>query len=275
MNITPMAKQIQALNALVEGCSIRSTERMTGLHRDTIMRLMIRVGQQCQRTMDNLLRGFHCERIQVDEIWSFVKKKEKRLQPEEKALGIYGDQYIYVGIDADTKLVPAFEVGRRNGETTLAFLKRLQDSLKGNGRIQLTSDGFESYIGAVEETFGADVDYAMLIKVYQSVPEGEKRYSPPTVTEVISKIISGMPDPQHICTSFVERQNLTMRMAMRRLTRLTNAFSKKLENLKAAVALHFAHYNFMRIHSTLKVTPAMEAKITNHIWDWNELVTAH
>lgn len=273
MNVTPIEKQIQALNALVEGCSIRSTERMTDMHRDTIMRLMVRVGQQCQKTMDTLLRGFHCEHMEVDEIWSFVKKKERRLKPEEKALAVYGDQYVFVALDADTKLVPAFTVGKRNGITTLAFLQQLQTKLKGNGRIQLTSDGFESYISAVEETSGADIDYAMLIKIYGSVPESEKRYSPPQVTEVLSKIINGMPDPKRICTSFVERQNLTMRMAMRRFTRLTNAFSKKLENLKAAVALHFAHYNFMRVHSTLRVTPAMEAKITDHIWSFPEILS--
>lgn len=272
MNITPMEKQIQALNVLVEGNSIRSTERITGMHRDTIMRLLVRVGQQCQRTMDGLLRGFHCEHMEVDEIWSFVKKKEKRLKPDERALGIYGDQYVYVALDADTKLVPAFMVGRRTAETTLSFLNYLQDKLKGNGRIQLTTDGFKAYETAVEETFGSDIDYAMLIKVYGSVPESEKRYSPPQVKEVVSKVINGNPDPDRICTSLVERQNLTMRMAMRRFTRLTNAFSKKLENLKAAVALHFAHYNFMRVHSTLKVTPAMEAGITDHIWDWRELV---
>jgi len=212
------------------------------------------------------------DRIQVDEIWTYVKKKEKRLKPHEKAQKIYGDQYVFVALDADTKLVPAFTVGRRDGNTTLAFLQQLQNKLKGNGRIQLTSDGFEAYISAVEETFGADVDYAMLIKIYESVPEAEKRYSPSTCTEVISKIINGKPDPKHICTSFIERQNLTMRMAMRRFTRLTNAFSKKLENLKAAVALHFAHYNFMQIHKTLRVTPAMEAGITDHLWGWEELL---
>lgn len=272
MNVTPIDKQIQVLNTLIEGCSIRSTERMTGTHRDTITRLLVRVGDKCQKVLDSLVRNFHCERMQVDEIWCYVKKKEKHLTMEEKDLGIYGDQYVFVGIDADTKLVPAFEVGKKNAITTFLFLHKLEKKLRGNGRIQLTSDGFAAYVNAVEEAFGADIDYAQLIKLYESVPEGEIRYSPSEVTEVISKIIIGMPDPKHICTSFVERQNLTMRMAMRRFTRLTNAFSKKLENLKAAVALHFAHYNFIRVHRTLRVTPAMEAKITDHIWSFEELL---
>ena len=272
MNVTPMEKQIQILNTLIEGCSIRSTERITGVHRDTIIRLLVRVGNKCQNVLGSLVRNFHCERMQVDEIWCYVKKKEKHLTREEKNLGIYGDQYVFVGIDADTKLVPAFEVGKRNGATAFLFLQKLEEKLRGNGRIQLTSDGFRAYIDAVEQAFGADIDFAQLIKLYESVPEGEIRYSPSKVTEVISKIINGMPDPKHICTSFVERQNLTMRMAMRRFTRLTNAFSKKLENLKAAVALHFAHYNFIRVHRTLRVTPAMEAKITDHIWSFEELL---
>lgn len=272
MNVTPIEKQIQILNTLIEGCSIRSTERMTGVHRDTITRLLVRVGHKCQKVLDSLVRGFHCERMQVDEIWCYVKKKEKHLTMEEKALGVYGDQYVFVGIDADTKLVPVFEIGKRTAVTTFLFLHKLEEKLRGNGRIQLTSDGFAAYVNAVEETFGADIDYAQLIKLYESVPEGEIRYSPSEVTEVISKIIIGMPDPKHICTSFVERQNLTMRMAIRRFTRLTNAFSKKLENLKAAVALHFAHYNFIRVHRTLRVTPAMEAGITDHIWSFEELL---
>ncbi len=159
MNITPMEKQIQILNTLIEGCSIRSTERMTGIHRDTIIRLLVRVGNKCQKVLDSLVRNFHCERMQVDEIWCYVKKKEKHLTMEEKALGIYGDKYVFVGIDADTKLVPAFEVGKRTAFTTFLFLHKLEKKLRGNGRIQLTSDGFKAYINAVEETFGADIDY--------------------------------------------------------------------------------------------------------------------
>jgi len=273
MSVTSIEKQIQILKALVEGNSIRSTERMTETHRDTIMRLLVRTGQKCQRTMDDLLKGFHCERVQVDEIWTYVKKKEKKLSDKEKLQGILGDQYVFVALDADTKLIPVFAVGKRNSETTLNFIIELYHRLQGNGRIQLTSDGYKPYIEAVEEIFGNEIDFAQLIKVYGSVPEQEKRYSPPRITEVLSKIINGNPDKSFICTSHVERQNLTMRMAMRRFTRLTNAFSKKLENLKVALSLHFAHYNFLRVHQTLRVTPAMEAGITDHVWEWKELLS--
>lgn len=272
MNITSVEKQIQVLNALVEGNSIRSTERMTEIHRDTIMRLLVRVGNKCQKIMDDRLCGFHCRRIQVDEIWTFVKKKEKRLTNKERLQGEFGDQYVFVALDADTKLVPNFTVGKRDAETTLEFMIDLYRRLQGNGRIQLTSDGFKPYIEAVEEIFGGEIDFAQLIKVFGSVPEQEKRYSPPKVTEVLSKVINGHPEKKHICTSYVERQNLTMRMQIRRFTRLTNGFSKKIENLRAALALHFAHYNFMRIHKTLRVTPAMEAGITDHVWEWEEIL---
>jgi len=270
MNITPKERQIQVLKALVEGNSIRSIERMTGIHRDTIMRLLVRVGDKCQKIMDTQLKNFHCRRIQADEIWTFVKKKEKRLNNAEKIQGEYGDQYVFVALDADTKLVPNFTVGKRNAYTTFKFILDLQNRLKGNGRIQLTTDGFKSYIEAIEEAFGPDIDFAQLIKIFASEHDSGK-YSPPKVTEVISKIISGNPNPKFISTSYVERQNLTMRMQIRRFTRLTNGFSKKIENLKAALALHFAYYNFMRIHQTLRVTPAMEANITDHVWEWEGL----
>jgi len=273
MNITSKEKQIQVLNALVEGNSIRSTERMTEIHRDTIMRLLVRVGNKCQKIMDDRLCDFHCHRIQVDEIWTFVKKKEKRLTNKEKFDYTLGDQYVFVALDADSKLVPTFVVGKRNTETTLRFIFGLESRLKGNGRIQLTTDGFKSYIEAVEEAFGPDIDFAQLIKLFGSDDAGSGRYSPPKVTEVISKVINGNPNPKFISTSYVERQNLTMRMQIRRFTRLTNGFSKKIENLKAALALHFAYYNFMRIHQTLRVTPAMEAGITEHIWEWGKLLS--
>jgi IS1 family transposase len=236
------------------------------------MRLLVKTGDKCQKIMDKYLRGFHCKKIQVDEIWTFVRKKEKRLKGKEVFDLSLDDQYVFVAIDANTKLIPCFTIGKRTAETTLKFIWELKEKLEDNGRIQLTSDGFNAYITAIEEAFGADIDFAQLIKIFASDFTEPGRYSPPRVTEVLSKIINGMPDPKHICTSFVERQNLTMRMQMRRFTRLTNAFSKKLENLKAAVSLHFAWYNFGRIHQTLRVTLAMEAGITNHIWDWKELV---
>jgi IS1 family transposase len=181
---------------------------------------------------------------------------------------------VFVAIDAETKLIPSFLVGKRDGHTTLLFMMDLYQRLTGNGRIQLTTDGFYAYLEAIEQTFGADVDYAQLVKIYAAIDAGPGRYSPPRVAETVSTVIQGSPDPEHISTSYVERQNLTMRMAMRRFTRLTNAFSKKLVNLKAALALHFAHYNFIRVHRTLRVTPAMEAGITNHIWTWRELLQA-
>lgn len=273
MNTTPIEKQIQILNALVEGNSIRSTERMTGVHRDTIMRLLVRIGDKCEKLMNEKMRHFHCKRLEIDEIWTFIKKKERRLTAREKAKQTMGDQFVYVALDADTKLIPVFTIGKRNRETTLRFIESLHSKLNGNGRVQLTSDGFKPYIDAIEQVFGINVDFAQLTKVYSAEPSGRGRYAPPSVAEVLSKIITGNPNPKKISTSYVERQNLTMRMQMRRFTRLTNAFSKKLKNLRAAIALHFAHYNFCRIHSSLRVTPAMEAGISNHVWDMKEIVS--
>lgn len=183
-----------------------------------------------------------------------------------------GDQYVFVALDAETKLIPSYLVGKRDGETALRFMMGLQERLQGNGRIQLTSDGLRAYIDAVEQTFGSEIDYAQLVKLYSAENPGPGRYSPPRVSEVISTVINGNPDPGLISTSYVERQNLTMRMAIRRFTRLTNAFSKKLANLKAALALHFAYYNFVRIHRPLRVTPAMAAGVTGRLWDLSGLV---
>lgn len=271
MNVTPKEKQIQVLSALVEGNSIRSTERMTGVHRDTIMRLLVRVGANCQRSMNKHLRDFHCKRIQADEIWTFVKKKKGVMTKAERRDRSVGDQYVFVALDPDTKLVPVFFVGKRDLETTFRFMLKLQTKLKNNGRIQLTTDGLSAFRAAVEETFGLDIDFAQLTKVFASDYTEPGRYAPPRIREVLSRVINGNPKPEHVSTSHVERQNLTMRMQMRRFTRLTNAFSKKLENLKAALSLHFWHYNFMRVHRTLRVTPAMEAGITDHVWGWDEL----
>ena len=271
MNITPKERQIQVLKALVERNSIRSIERMTGIHRDTIMRLLVRVGDKCQKIMDTQLKNFHCRRIQADEIWTFIKKKEKHLTDKERLDPTVGDQFVFVAMDADTKLISVFTVGKRNTESTFRFMIELDKKLAGNGRIQLTTDGFRPYVDVVERIFGPDVDFAQLIKFFATEFAGSGRYSPPKVTEVLSKVINGNPNPKHISTSYVERQNLTMRMRIRRFTRLTNGFSKKIENLKATLALHFAHYNFMRIHKTLRVTPAMEAGITDHVWEWEEM----
>ncbi|MGH7380288.1 MAG: DDE-type integrase/transposase/recombinase [Candidatus Methylomirabilales bacterium] len=273
MNRLKREKQLAVISALVEGNSIRSVERMTGVHRDTIMRLLNRVGERCLALLDAHMQGFHSRRLQVDEIWTFVQKKEARLTEQEHRGREIGDQYVFVALDAETKLVPTFAVGKRDGETALGFLTELRRRLNGNGRIQLTTDGLNAYLGAVEETFGADVDYAQLVKLYGAVNPGPGRYSPPRVTETISTPINGNPDPRHISTSYVERQNLTMRMQIRRFTRLTNAFSKKLANLKAALALYFAHYNFVRIHQTLRVTPGMAAGVTDRVWNIGELLS--
>jgi IS1 family transposase len=272
VNRLQLDKQIAILSTLVEGNSIRSTERMTNTHRDTIMRLLQRVGDGCQRLLDHHLRGIQSRHLQVDEIWTFVGKKQAMLTEEERDNPALGDQYVFVAIDAETKLIPTFLVGKRDGQTALQFLIALQKQLAQDGRIQLTTDGLLAYRQAVELTFGAEIDYAQAVKLYATVDAGPGRYSPPRVSEVVKTVMMGDPDPHHISTSYVERQNLTMRMAMRRFTRLTNAFSKKLAHLKAALALHFAHYNFMRVHRTLRVTPVMEAGLANHVWSWEQLL---
>jgi len=273
MNALKPEKKLAILSALVEGNSIRSTERMTGVHRDTILRLLREVGKRCVAIQEERMTGFHSRFIEADEIWCYVYKKEGRLTAKDRTIHPErGDQYVFVALDAESKLIPAFRVGKRDGQTALAFMEDLRRRLAENGRIQLTTDGFNAYLGAVEEVFGNEVDYAQLVKIYAATPANEGRYSPPRVTETVSTIINGDPKPWRICTSYVERQNLTMRMMMRRFTRLTNAFSKKLENLKAALALHFVYYNFCRVHRTLKVTPAMEAGLTDRVWGLAELL---
>jgi len=269
----PDHRIVLALRLLLEGNSIRSTERITELDRNTIMRLLVLAGQRCETLLDARMRNVHAEYVQADEIWSFVAKKDKHVRvddPDE-----FGNQWIFVAMDEQTKLVPSFVIGKRTRETTYAFLQDLKGRLI-DARFQLTTDGFHFYERGVEDIFGGTVDFAQLIKLFGDFGQfdtADARYSPPRISEVISKIRDGRPDPGHICTSHVERQNLTMRMQLRRLTRLTNAFSKKLENLKAAVALHFAYYNFCRVHSTLRVTPAMEAGLTDHVWTLAELLS--
>jgi IS1 family transposase len=269
MNRTPLARRTQIINCLVEGNSIRSTERMTDTHRDTIMRLMVEVGNGCAALANDQMRDLSCRRIQCDEIWSFVKVKQGRIVPGTDRSKI-GDQWTFVAIDPDTKLVPAYRIGKRSRENAVAFMTDLSERL--SNRVQISSDSLRSYVDAVERAFGADVDYGQIVKFYDSEPIGPGRYAPPRVTGAARTVIAGAPDPTHISTSMVERQNLTMRMSMRRFTRLTNAFSKKLENLQAAVALHFAHYNLVRVHKSLRVTPAMAANVTDRLWSLEELV---
>ncbi len=269
MNTLSLQKKIQVITALIEGNSIRSTERMTGIHRDTIMRVLVSAGSVCARLLDQKLMNLRVEEIEVDEIWCYVQKKQKHVTPSENQREV-GDQWVFVAIDPNTKLVTSFLVGKRTGETATQFMRDLQ--FRVNGRFQLTTDGFKPYLVAVEKTFGHAIDYAQLVKIYSGDSDARGRYSSSEVIEAIPTPIMGNPKSSRICTSYVERQNLTMRMQMRRFTRLTNAFSKKLANLKAAVALHFAHYNLMRVHKSIRVTPAMQAGITDHIWTWEEVL---
>ena len=271
MNTLPKEKQLSIIAALVEGNSIRSTERMTGVHRDTIMRLLVSVGQRCASLMDARMNNLRCRSVQVDEVWTFVQKKQRRVRSNESDAEI-GDQYVFVAIDADSKLVPTFEVGKRDGATALSVMTDL--SRRVSRRIQLTTDGFNAYVGGVEESFGADVDYAQLIKEFGPEDPDRARYAPPVVIGVTQVVVNGFPNREDISTSYIERQNLTLRMMCRRFTRLTNAFSKKLENLKAALALHFAYYNFCRVHMTLRVTPAMAAGVTDRVWRIDDLLIA-
>jgi len=272
MNTLPKEKQLAVLSALVEGNSIRSVERMTGVSQVTILRLLVRAGERCSSVLDATMRDLACSRVQVDEVWTFVAKKQRRIKQGESDEEI-GDQYVFVALDADTKLIPTFTVGKRDGQTALALMSDL--SRRVARRLQLTTDGFPAYIESVEESFGNDVDYAMLIKEFGPEDAGRGRYSPPVVVGVTQVVLNGHPSEDDISTSYVERQNLTIRMMCRRFTRLTNAFSKKLANLKAALALHFAYYNFCRIHRTLRVTPAMEAGVTDRVWGLEELLPAN
>lgn len=269
MNRLSLARRTQIINCLVEGNSIRSTERMTDTHRDTVMRLMVEVGTGCAKLMDEHMRGLSCKRIQVDEIWAYVQKKQRQVTPADDKSRV-GDQWTFVAFDPDTKLVPAWLIGKRDLPTATAFMGDLSERL--TNRIQLSSDALAAYIDATEQAFGADVDYGQAVKFYDAIPAGPGRYSPPKVTYSERTAIVGNPDHVHISTSLVERQNLTMRMSMRRFTRLTNAFSKKVENLRAAVNLHFAHYNMVRVHSTIRCTPAMAAGVSSTLWSLEELV---
>lgn len=263
-------KQLLVISALVEGSSIRAIERMTGIHRDTIMRLGVRIGQACDQLMHEKMRGLVCEQIQVDEIWGFIAKKERNVAPEGSTNG-EGDVWTFVAVDPESKIVPSYLVGKRDYDHTHRFISDLAARL--NSRIQLSSDAMHSYAAAVDDIFGTDVDYGQIVKVFSSPEHTEhRRYSPPYVSSIRRTTITGAPDHGYISTSHIERQNLTMRMHIRRLTRLTNAFSKKLENFQCAVALHFAYYNFVKIHTSLRVTPAMAAGVESRLWSVRDLV---
>ena len=274
MNVLPREKKIQVITALVEGCSIRSIERMYDVHRDTIMRLMVRTGQHCMTLMDDLMRDIPAGTYQCDEVWCYVRKKDKRLTREEKHNHDIGSQFIFIAMEAETKLIPSWRVGKRAPELAYGLMVDLADRMNG-GRPTIITDGFVPYLDAVDSAFGVDVDFAQLVKVVSEVRKPAREgYIPATVVRCDKMTVTGRPDPRQISTSLIERQNMTVRMSMRRLTRLTNAFSKKLDNLKAAVALHFAHYNFCRVHGTLRVTPTMAAGVSDRIWDIGELLSA-
>jgi IS1 family transposase len=267
-NVLQMEKKISVISALAEGNSIRSIERMTGIHRDTIMRLGVKVGQGCEKIMDAEMKGLSCKYLELDEIWGFVGKKKRNATPEDVKEGL-GDVWTFVAIDADTKLVPCFKVGKRDVPTTEAFINDLASRL--TNRVQISTDSMNAYVNAIEERFGNDVDYAQILKTYGS-SQTPGRYSPAQLVKSEKVKMAGKPDKKRISTSFVERQNLTMRMHMRRLTRLTNAFSKKLDNFKAAIGLHFGYYNFALLHKTLRVTPAMAAGVSKKIWTVADLI---
>ena len=269
MNTLTNEKRKQIIGMLIEGMSLRATSRLADVSFNTVTKLLVDIGCATADYQDKTLRNLKCKRIQCDEIWAFCYAKEKNVPNKFKGQFGYGDVWTWTAIDADTKLVPSFMVGNRDGRSAAMFIDDLKERLAS--RVQLTTDGHKAYLEAVEGAFGADVDYAMLQKIYESSQE-ETRYSPAKCVGCEVKKIQGSPDPDHISTSYVERQNLTMRMGMRRFTRLTNGFSKKVENHAYQVALHFMHYNFCRIHATLRCTPAMEAGVSDHVWSIDEIV---
>jgi transposase-like protein/IS1 family transposase len=266
----PFAKAEMILKMLVEGMSIRSVERLTEVHRDTIMRLLVLAGERCEKVMETKISKIAVSDVQADEIWGFIGMKEKAKASRKIQDDTLGDAYCFTAIERNSKLILTWHLGRRTDRDTFAFTDKLDQATSGN--FQLTTDGFAPYKMAVDGCLGNRVDFAQLIKVYRASADGERRYSPAEVisTEVVP--VTGNPDPDKICTSHVERANLSIRMGMRRMTRLTNAFSKKWENLKAAYAVWFAFYNFCRVHQSLRVTPAMEAGIADRVWTVGELL---
>src|ERR1017187_5483950 len=269
MNKLNTCHRIQIVRCLVEGNSLRATVRMIGMAKNTVAKLLVDLGTACERYQDEHLRNLPCRRVQCEEFWSFWFGNDKNVSAEQKMKGA-GSVWTWTTIDADTKLVPCWMVGRRDVSTAREFIGDLASRLQS--KVQLTTDGFRLCLNAIEDAFGGDIDYAQLIKVYGTSGEPETRYSPGKFIGIECQRVIGTPDPNHVSTSCVERQNLTMGMSMRRFTRLTNAFSKKLENHMAAIALHLMYYNFARVHQSLRVTPAMEAGISNHVWSVEEIV---
>jgi IS1 family transposase len=271
MNRLPLDERVRILAALVEGNSIRGTCRMTGAAKGTVLRLLADVGDACSSYMDETMRDLSCRRLQLDELWSFCHAKEKNVPAERRGEDGIGDVWTWIAIDAETKLIPTFLLGKRDSYSCNEFIRDLAQRL-GPQRVQVTTDGFGAYKPAISREFFGRVDFAQVVKEFGLDPaEPERRYSPSVVTGLTKTVIAGNPDPDHMHTSYVERQNLTLRMSSRRFTRLTNAFSKKAENLARALALHFMHYNFCRKHQTVKTTPAIAAGLTDRLWTLHDL----
>jgi IS1 family transposase len=270
MNKLDSTKRAQVLHLLVEGNSMQAAARLADVSFNTVAKLLVDAGNACSEYQDRVFRDLKCRRIQVDEIWSFVHCKQRNVALAKEAPHQAGDIWTWMAIDADTKLVPSWLVGSRDAEAASIFISDLAGRL--SHRVQLTSDGHKPYLQAVEDSFGIDIDYAMLIKTYGETPHPPGRYSPAQVVGSEGRRVTGRPDPAHISTSYAERQNLTIRMSNRRFTRLTNGFSKKAENHAHSIALHYMHYNFVRIHKTLKCSPAMAAGVTAKLWDMKDIV---
>ena len=272
MNRMPLAKRAQLLGLLVEGNSLRAASRLADCSINTVTKLLVDTGAACSEYQDTALRNLPCKRLQCDEIWAFCYSKARNVPEDKRGVFGYGDVWTWTALCADTKLMASWMVGARDQHTARLFMEDLAGRLAH--RVQLTSDGHHTYLEAVENAFGGDIDFAMLVKNYSDAVMGpERRYSPSAYTGAIKKKITGNPDMSQVSTSYVERQNLTMRMGMRRFTRLTNGFSKKVENHAHAVSLHFMHYNFARIHKTLRVTPAMQAGVSDHVWSLEEIAS--
>jgi len=272
-NVLSTSDRAAVVAALVEGNSIRATSRMTGVARNTVTKLLLDLAAVCAKYSDDAMRDLRCRRLQIDEIWAFCYAKAKNVPAEKRGEFGYGDVWTFCVIDAETKLVPSWLVGPRDAGSATELMQDLAGRLRH--RVQITTDGLKAYVGAVEDAFGGEVDYAMLQKIYGNAPTGpETRYSPAECIGCKAEAIQSSPDPAHVSTSYIERQNLTMRMSIRRFTRLTNGFSKKLENHTAAVALHFFHYNFVRQHQTLGkgVTPAMAAGVSSRRWSVEDVI---
>ena len=270
MNKLPIEKRRQILAMLVEGSSMRSISRVADVSINTVTKMLCDAGDAALVMHHENVQNVTASRIQCDEIWSFCYAKQKNVKKAKAAPSEAGDVWTWTALDADTKLIVTYLIGGRDADYAIEFMDDLRARLAN--RVQLTTDGHKAYLEAVEGAFGGDVDYAQLVKIYGQTPEGQRRYSPPECVGARKRHVEGNPDMQHVSTSYVERQNLTMRMSMRRFTRLTNAFSKKYDNHVHALAIYFYHYNFCRIHKSLRVTPAMEAGLTDHVWSFDDLI---